>query len=281
MELKELNARLMRAADYIRQADALLITAGAGMSVNSGLPDFRGDNGFWRAFPPLEKLGKSFVQMATPDLFYKEPTLAWGFYGWRLNAYRNTIPHEGFRILKAWSEKMKYGAFVYTSNVDGQFQKTGFDSERVVECHGSIHHLQCCLPCDKEIWSADKFFPSVNERNCTLISPLPACPHCGGMVRPNILMFNDGKWLPHRMFDQEKRFSHWIREVENLVIIELGAGTVIPTVRNFSQSYSEHFKAPLVRINTTNEQVKQAQDIGLPFGALEALQQMDNLVSPE
>lgn len=130
-----------QAAKTIQQADGLLITAGAGMGIDSGLPDFRGKNGFWRAFPPLAKLNLNFQDMATPNLFHHDPLLAWGFYGLRLNSYRKTIPHAGFHLLKKWAKHKQHGAFVYTSNVDGQFQKAGFPPHQVIECHGSIHHL--------------------------------------------------------------------------------------------------------------------------------------------
>src|SRR5689334_6849565 len=95
-----LDAAIARAAALIRDADALLIGAGAGIGVDSGLPDFRGDHGFWRAYPPLAKLGIRFVEIANPRSFARHPELAWGFYGHRLALYRDTVPHEGFTILR-------------------------------------------------------------------------------------------------------------------------------------------------------------------------------------
>src|ERR1700744_4508975 len=90
---------IARAAGWIRNADALLITAGAGMGVDSGLPDFRGNEGLWRAYPAIARLGLRFEQLANPSWFNRDPHLAWGFYGHRLNLYRATIPHDGFSIL--------------------------------------------------------------------------------------------------------------------------------------------------------------------------------------
>ncbi len=88
-----------QAARELDDADAVLITAGAGIGVDSGLPDFRGKEGFWKAYPPIARLGKSFVEMANPEWFFSNPQLAWAFYGHRLNLYRKTIPHRGFRQL--------------------------------------------------------------------------------------------------------------------------------------------------------------------------------------
>src|SRR5580693_5442297 len=108
---------LNRAATVISDADAILIGAGAGMGVDSGLPDFRGPQGFWRAYPVYEKLGLDFAAMANPRWFERDPAFAWGFYGHRLELYRQTQPHPGFAILRAWAARKEHGAFVFTSNV--------------------------------------------------------------------------------------------------------------------------------------------------------------------
>ena len=73
-----------------------------GFGVDSGLPDFRGDEGFWSAYPPMRRLGLSFVDCANPQWFDREPEFAWGFYGHRLQLYRDTEPHDGFHILLDW-----------------------------------------------------------------------------------------------------------------------------------------------------------------------------------
>jgi hypothetical protein len=87
------------AARAIDPADALLITAGAGMGVDSGFPDFRGDDGSWNAYPAYRQLGLSFLDLGNPRWFDDDPHLAWGFYGHRLNLYRATRPHSGFPAL--------------------------------------------------------------------------------------------------------------------------------------------------------------------------------------
>ena len=150
-----IDSKVRQASEAIKAADALLVTAGAGMGVDSGLPDFRGAQGFWRAYPVLAKLGLSFEEMANPAWFKKNPHLAWAFYGHRLNLYRKTMPHQGFKRLLEIGEVKSGGCFVFTSNVDGHFQKAGLAPEQIVECHGSIHHFQCAVSCTNEIWEAD------------------------------------------------------------------------------------------------------------------------------
>lgn len=279
------KSKLIDFAEHLKQADGLLITAGAGMGVDSGLPDFRGDQGFWKAYPPLKHLGKNFVDMATPELFHTNPKLAWGFYGLRLNAYRAVKPHQGFHLLKKWSEtlpNLKNGAFVFTSNVDGEFQKVGFDDDQVFECHGSIHWLQCFDNCTQDIWSAEKFEPVVDEEYCQLINEFPTCPHCGGMARPNILMFGDWHWQSQMQDEKEQKLIAWLKQVNNLAIIELGAGTAVPSVRNFSERLLNHPVNELVsllRINLREPQVPNKSNcFGLSMGALDSLMLLNKVI---
>ena len=109
------------AAFAIKRANSLLFAAGAGIGVDSGLPDFRANTGFWRAYPPFENLGLSFANPSNPCWFAQDPRLAWGFYGHRLNLYRAMVPRVDFQILKRWSESKP--AQVFTSNVDGTSEK--------------------------------------------------------------------------------------------------------------------------------------------------------------
>jgi NAD-dependent SIR2 family protein deacetylase len=262
------------AAEAIKAADALLICAGAGMGVDSGLPDFRGTQGFWRAYPVLAKLGISFEEMANPAWFEKDPALAWAFYGHRLSLYRNTIPHAGFSRLLAISASKPRGYYVFTSNVDGQFHKAGFSRERIVECHGSIHHLQCVSPCTDEIWEAGERTVAIDEGRFRALDPLPRCKNCPALARPNIHMFGDGSWLSHRTGAQQERFYRWLnglhRASAKLVLVEIGAGSTIPTVRRTSERVIEQLGGKLIRINPREQEVPMGH-MGLPFGAAEGI----------
>ncbi len=269
-----------KAAEVIRGADALLIGAGAGMGVDSGLPDFRGDKGFWRAYPPYEKLGLSFIAMANPDWFSRDPRIGWGFYGHRLNLYRTTAPHDGFHILKKWGSRMHHGYFVFTSNVDGQFQRAGFRADRIVEVHGAIDWLQCTAECGVGIYACDPSNPQpveVNEQTMRAVGPLPVCPQCGAVARPNILMFGDWGWDGRRTSEQEGRLSLWLGEVNKarLVAVECGSGQAIATVRHFCEGATSR-DGTLIRINPREPAVPAGQ-IGIAAGALETLQAIDDL----
>ena len=268
--MRTMQEKIDLAASWIAGADSLVVTAGAGMGVDSGLPDFRGNEGFWRAYPALARGKIGFEEIANQAAFEATPRLAWGFYGHRLDLYRRTVPHRGFAILQEFGARMANRSFVFTSNVDGQFQKAGFDPSRIEECHGSIRHLQCLTPCTARIWPADDLAVEVDDRTGMLVSPLPACPHCGGLARPNILLFNDWSWVAARTEMQRHRFDKWLRSAGTTVVIEVGAGTAIPSVRRKSQA----LRAPLIRINPTVVQADDAQFIGFQAGALETLEQI-------
>ncbi|WP_068635115.1 SIR2 family NAD-dependent protein deacylase [Thauera butanivorans] len=261
------NAGFIRCARLIAQADGLLITAGAGLGVDSGLPDFRGDEGMWQAYPALGKARMHFQEIANPAAFRARPRLAWGFYGHRLALYRQTRPGPAFGMLRDIARHLRRGAFVFTSNVDGQFQKAGFDADRIVECHGSIHHLQCMEPCSAAIWPAGDFSPEIDADACELLNAPPLCPRCSALARPNILMFGDWGWLEDRSEAQQARLDAWRHTVERLVVIEIGAGTAIPSVRLFG----EHQGAPIIRINLREAGTTSGKGVCLPLRAGEAM----------
>ena len=202
------------------------------------------------------------------------PMTAWGFYGHRLRLYRETPPHAGFGLLLDWVRSRPQGGFVFTSNVDGQFGKAGFAAESLVECHGSLMHLQCLENCSEAIWPADAVDPRIDEGTCRMTSPLPRCPRCGAVARPNVLMFGDWGWNEARTAAQQARFNAWRRTARHPVVIELGAGTAIPSVRVFG----ERQRAPLVRINPREPAVDGGRAVGIALGALDALGRIERIL---
>jgi NAD-dependent SIR2 family protein deacetylase len=272
--MHDLSQAFQQAAETILSADALLIGAGAGMGVDSGLPDFRGPEGFWQAYPPFH--GRRFAEISNPVWFRRDPEQAWGFFGHRLNLYRATPPHDGFEIVRRWAESKPCGYFVFTSNVDGHFHRAGFVPERILECHGSINFLQCAEGCTEEIWPAAETVMTVDDETIRARPPLPQCIHCGQLARPNILMFGDGGWISHRSDEQERRYHAWLKSISSkrLAVIEFGAGTGIPTVRLECETRS----GPLIRVNPRDCDAPPGS-IVLPLGALEAIQEIDLVVS--
>lgn len=268
------NNAVRDAARLIAGAEGIIVTAGAGMGVDSGLPDFRGQDGFWNAYPALKHEGYSFYEIASPKAFCDRPRLAWGFYGHRLSLYRSTKPHAGFDIIARWGGGTSRGAFVFTSNVDGHFQKAGFPQDRVVECHGSIHELQCLENCIGATWSADLFDPVIGDTDCRLIGKLPMCPQCGALARPNILMFEDTGWAGEVYEVRREALDRWTASVSKIVVVEIGVGTSIPTVRR----YGERVATALIRINSREAETRHPHAISLQGNALNVLLAIDSLM---
>jgi NAD-dependent SIR2 family protein deacetylase len=274
-----------RAADLIASAKALVLATGAGMGVDSGLPDYRGPEGFWHAYPPYRALGLRFEELANPRWFKDDPSLAWGFYGHRLSLYRQVTPHDGYQAFLRLAERCQRGAFAFTSNVDGHCQRAGFDEEHVVEIHGSFAGLQCSKNCSKNaacgLWSAASTSVIVDDHGRAL-APLPACPHCGAIARPNILMFGDWQFLDERTSAQLDRFHRWLDRVDasDVCVVECGAGTAVATVRHFSEQLVER-GGSLVRINLREAQVPtRGRVVGIPLGARAALVDLAERVAP-
>jgi NAD-dependent SIR2 family protein deacetylase len=117
---------------------------------------------------------------------------------------------------------------------------------------------------------------SVDEETFRARPPLPTCPDCGAVARPNILMFGDGGWLPQRTSGQLRALDRWLHSVSGrpAVVVELGAGRAVPTVRHQCESAARRLDAPLVRINP-REPEGPPGTLGLPEGALSALRRLD------
>jgi len=274
VDLARMAPLLDRAAELLDNAQALLVTAGAGMGVDSGLPDFRGPEGFWNAYPAYRHLGLSFVDLANPHWFQRDPALAWGFYGHRRNLYRKTPPHEGFGVVKRWSERVGR-SFVFTSNVDAHFERSGFARDRIVECHGSLEHEQCSAACGIGIFAASEEETNVDPVSFRATEPFPHCPECGALSRPNVLMFDDLEWEPERTEGQFRRLNEWLDAFgsQGGVIVECGAGSAVPTVRSFGDRLARA-GWNLVRINP-REPAGLVGSLSIPLGALEAIRAID------
>eukprot|EP01116_Phalansterium_solitarium_P020363 TRINITY_DN5991_c0_g1_i1.p1 TRINITY_DN5991_c0_g1~~TRINITY_DN5991_c0_g1_i1.p1 ORF type:complete len:242 (+),score=55.39 TRINITY_DN5991_c0_g1_i1:321-1046(+) len=232
-----------------------------------------------------------------------------------MNLYRETQPHAGFGILlDVMSQKPKPG-FVFTSNVDGHFQKAGFAEDRIVECHGSLQFIQCIDPSRCSRGANDAVHSSSGLLSCFPIDPsrapeprgasdaviassadvkpvvdlatlhaesatIPRCPAgCDKIGRPNVLMFGDGSFAWARTDEQEVRYERWQAEMRaagaRLVVIELGAGKAVPTVRRASEVAANSFKdSTLIRINPREHGIPKGtyEGISVPMGSLAALQ---------
>ncbi len=264
-----------RISEWLSSANAIVILTGAGMGVDSGLASFRGKDGRWGNLEASED--KSIFEISNPKELAKNPKSGWKMLANRLIEYTFTQPHSGFEILQKWIKKFNLDYFILTSNVDNQFQKAGFDAKKIRELHGSLFHLQCSIPCNKNIWEHNIDLKTIindieNEK-------FPTCPSCGNMSRPNVYMFRDATYIANRSKEQEKEFQVFLENNsnKNLLVFEIGSGPHVQSIRKKTRMLGIHHNAKIVRINPNDFKIK-APHIAIDKGALEALQEINNFI---
>jgi NAD-dependent deacetylase len=163
-------------AELIRANQPCVVLTGAGVSTESGIPDFRSAGGIWERFDPYE--------VASIDAFRRDPARVWEFYGLRLDVLRDARPNAAHSALAALEARGLVEA-VITQNVDRLHREAG--SRDVIEVHGTIGEGVC---------------PSCSHRreNVRELLPLPRCPDCGEVLKPAVVMF--GELLPEAAIDR-------------------------------------------------------------------------------
>ncbi|NPA85526.1 MAG: NAD-dependent deacylase [Crenarchaeota archaeon] len=163
------NRALERAAALLTRGKAVALT-GAGISADSGVPTFRGEDGLWRRYRPEE--------LATPEAFQKDPGLVWEWYSWRIEMIKKARPNAGHVAL---AEMVKLGLVecVVTQNVDDLHERAC--TPCVVKLHGNIM-VGRCTSCGFRVRWED------------VPKGVPRCPQCGSAMRPDVVWF--GEALP-------------------------------------------------------------------------------------
>jgi NAD-dependent deacetylase len=172
-----------RLAQLLRERQPCVVLTGAGISTESGIPDFRSASGIWEQYDPSE--------VAHIDSLRRDPARVWEFYALRLDALAQAEPNDGHRALARLEEHGWIRAIV-TQNVDGLHQRAG--SRDVVEVHGSLHEAQC-LACGVRM--------PIGDAIASL--PVPACPDCGEVLKPGVVMF--GELLPVEALERARQLA--------------------------------------------------------------------------
>lgn len=168
-------------AQKLRSAGSIFVLTGAGMSAESGLPTFRGVDGYWRTHRVEE--------LASPEGFARNPQLVWQWYNERILAYREAQPNAGQRALAKLEALLPLT--IATQNVDGLHQRAG--SKNVLELHGHLRDARCT--------GCNATLPLINGLDAAAIEH-----RCGGRFRPQVVWF--GETLPHRVWaDAEEAAS--------------------------------------------------------------------------
>ena len=136
--------------------------------------------------------------------------------------------------------------------------------------------MQCMDDCGAGIFPSEPYEVAIDEATMRAVPPLPACPNCGALARPNILMFGDGGWDSSHSDAQHRRLDAWLQTLggASVVIVEMGAGMAVPTIRIMSEDFVDRPGGTLIRINPREPDVP-AGHVALPMGALAALRAID------
>jgi NAD-dependent deacetylase len=168
MYIMDIHEKIERAADIILKANKVVALTGAGISVESGIPDFRGAQGLWEKYDPME--------YATIDAFISNPAKVWGMLMEMHHIIRDAKPNPA-HIGLAKMEEMGVLDLIITQNVDHLHQDAG--NRRVVEFHGNNKYL-VCMTCNNRFLRDD-----------IVIEDLPPRCDCGGVLKPDVVFFGE------------------------------------------------------------------------------------------
>ena len=177
---------LTQLMELVQARQPCVVLTGAGISTESGIPDFRSPTGIWATYDPME--------YASIDAFLADPVKVWDFYAKRLDGLADAQPNDGHRAL-AELEQRGWVRAVVTQNIDLLHERAG--SRTLVEVHGSIR-TSSCLDCGEVAPLAD-VLRLLEE------APAPACPRCGRILKPDVVMF--GEYLPPDRIARASRFA--------------------------------------------------------------------------
>jgi NAD-dependent deacetylase len=170
------DTQMAAAARALREAKAVAVLTGAGISAESGVPTFRGPEGLWRTFRP--------EQLATPEAFARDPALVWEWYRWRRERMAAVKPNPGHETLARLEGR--FASFtVITQNIDGLHARAG--SRRLIELHGSIWRDRCTSNADHVF---DRQREGADRQDACPPPGLPRC-HCGALLRPDVVWFGE------------------------------------------------------------------------------------------
>lgn len=173
----KMEEKIFEAKGLIDKATYITVLTGAGISAESGIPTFRGENGLWRNFRSED--------LATAEAFSKDPKLVWEWYEWRRKIIRDAKPNPGHYALAELENQVENFTLI-TQNIDGLHQLAG--SRSIIEMHGNLWQVRC-TGCGKVEQNREVPFKELP----------PVCRHCNSIGRPNIVWF--GEMIPMAIID--------------------------------------------------------------------------------
>lgn len=227
MEHKDLKALIQSAVELMAEADKILVFTGAGMSTESGIPDFRSPGGIWSKFDPSDFLYQRIISDQGAREKYWQMSAE--YYG----TMKNALPNPGHLAIKALEDAGKLLALV-TQNIDNLHQKAGNSIEKIIEIHGTAFSV-CCLNCGK------RYERDLIEDRLRAGVRVPSCDECSGILKPDTISF--GQAMPQDKVQESLRFA---RECDLCLV--LGSSLVVYPAASIPAHAVEH-GAKLVIVN--------------------------------
>jgi NAD-dependent deacetylase len=234
-----------QAADLLAGLDRLTVLTGSGISAESGVPTFRGEDGLWRRFRAEE--------LATPGAFARDPKLVWEWYDWRRGIIAGVRPNPGHAVLARWEDVFP-GFTLITQNVDGLHPLAG--SRRLVELHGNIWKTRCTAEGVVE-----------ENREVPLSAIPPRCPRCGALLRPHIVWF--GEMLDRDVLRQALEAGS---SCEAMLVV--GTSSLVHPAASLPLAAAER-GAPVIEVNTADTPLTHLAAISIRGPAGEVLPRID------
>ncbi len=239
---------LERIARALARAESVLFITGAGVSADSGLPTYRGIGGLYDR--GLTEEGVPIEVALSGEMLHHDPALCWKYIAQIEAACRGARPNRAHELIAEWGRRIER-VWVLTQNVDGFHRAAG--SERLIEIHGRVQDLHCTR-CAYEVEVEDY---------AGLEIP-PACPECGGLVRPAVVLF--GEMLPHAAVDTLRR--ELSRGFD--VVFSIGTTSVFPYIAEPVLRARRDGRLT-VEINPGRTDVSALVDVRVQAGARDAL----------
>jgi NAD-dependent deacetylase len=208
-------AAAARTAAALASGGRLVVVTGAGLSADSGIPTFRGEEGYWRVgsrnYHPTE--------LATAAAFRRVPEVVWPWYLYRRGVCRAAEPNAAHRALAALGEALGERMTLLTQNVDGLHLRAGHCAARIYEIHGNINYARCAASCTPSLYSLDTFDDATAARL--------HCPRCGDRLRPHVLWFDETYDERHFRWDSSLRAAG---EAAALWVVGSSGSTNLPNL---------------------------------------------------
>jgi len=217
---KDLKAKLTELAKKGR----VTALTGAGISAESGIPTFRGPEGYWtigsKEYQPME--------MGTYTMFRREPDEVWLWYLYRRGVCRRSEPNPGHLALARLEELLGDRFTLITQNVDGLHLRAGNSLERAYQIHGNIDYMRCARECSTNVYPIPESVPAKARGEALTDSDRQAlcCPKCGGPARPHVLWFDEYYNEEHFKFNSS---LYAAAQTDLLIIVGTSGTTNLPT----------------------------------------------------